>query len=91
MKQIFTSKLFGAYFQGQLHILCMLSRDADYPRLILDGDELYLKISPKGLLNSRMSSAQPSERKEKKKAHPGENVWHSGIESSFQRLQNNKP
>lgn len=41
----------------------MLSRDAEYPPLILDGDELYLKISLKGVLNSQMSSAQPSEKK----------------------------
>lgn len=65
----------------------MLSRDAEHPPLILDGDELHLKISLKGVLNSQMSSALPSE----KKAPTGEDVWHSGIESFFQSLQNNKP
>lgn len=65
----------------------MFSRDGEYPPLILDGDELYLKISLKGLLNSQMSSAPPSE----KKAHHSEDVWHSGTESFFQSLQNNKP
>lgn len=87
MKQTFTSKLFVLIFKGNYIFYACFQEMQSIPPLILDGDELYLKISLKGVLNSQMSSALPSE----KKAPPGEDVWHSGIEPLFQSLQNNKP
>lgn len=50
-------------FSRAITYFMMFSRDGEYPPLILDGDELYLKISLKGILNSQMSSAPPSEKR----------------------------
>lgn len=62
VKQIFTSKNYLCLFSRAITYFMHAFKGFRVSRLIFDGDELHLKISPKGVLNSQMSSAQPSKR-----------------------------